>query len=62
VFTIDGNYRYFLGKQTKGFYISAFSRFALLRGALSRDYDRYGEVRQRDTEYKLGFGVGYRIF
>lgn len=64
-FTLDGHYRYFLGKRTKGFYISGFSRFAALHGTLLGDYfDFSSNSNKRDSTYKLGvgFGIGYRIF
>ena len=62
-FTLDGHYRYFLGKQTNGFYISGFSRFARLSGTFN--YDAYiNNKNKTGSTYKLGagFGIGYRIF
>lgn len=69
--TQDIHYRYFLGNTQNGFYLSAFGRGAYLDGALG-DYGYYpagdpsGAVPavQRDTEVKLGAGVGlgYRFF
>ena len=63
-FTLDCHYRYFLGNTQKGFYISGFTRYANLRGYLDT-YDPWdGEEGVKDTENKLGLGVGigYRIF
>lgn len=66
VFTIDGHYRYFLGKNTNGFYISGFSRFATLNGTFGDDYSSFGRDRSKKSgrTYKLGggFGLGYRVF
>jgi hypothetical protein len=67
-FTLDCHYRYFLGNTQNGFYLSAFTRYANLRGipwdasySLSLGTPNPG---QRETENKLGFGIGlgYRYF
>jgi hypothetical protein len=64
-FTLDCHFRYFLGNTQNGFYLSAFTRYAILHGTLGEDYiinTQSGD--KKDTEHKLGigFGIGYRIF
>ena len=65
-FTVDCHYRYFLGKQQNGFYLSAFTRFAYLRGTLGNNFFGYTSTDnfQKDSEAKMGigFGIGVRKF
>ena len=66
--TLDCHYRYFLGNTQNGFYLSAFSRYANLRGTtLIQNFSLFNGTftpGQRETENKLGFGIGlgYRYF
>ena len=65
--TVDLHYRFFLGKSTNGFYMSAISRLAALHGDVGDDlviFDTEPVSRSRETTIKLGvgFGIGYRIF
>ncbi len=68
-FTQDVHYRYFLGNTQNGFYLSGFARGAYLEGVLG-DYawdnieDTNTVKDSRDSEFKLGLGVGlgYRYF
>jgi len=64
--TIDCHFRYFLGNTQNGLYISVFTRYAYLKGYLADNDDLFdtGHTGIRDTEHKLGLGVGvgYRIF
>ncbi len=65
-FTLDCHYRYFLGRYQNGFYLSAFTRYAYLKGTLG-DNDLFNSPlpgAPKDTEHKLGIGIGlgYRIF
>jgi hypothetical protein len=66
--TVDGHYRFFLGKRQDGFYVSAFSRLAYLNG-ISNDNYYYDVVNdmisgKKESVFKigLGIGIGYRIF
>jgi hypothetical protein len=64
-FTLDCHYRYFLGNTQNGFYLSAFVRYAHLRGMLGvNNLFENQQDNPRGTENKLGlgFGLGYRIF
>ncbi len=63
--TLDCHYRFFLGKAQKGFYLSAFVRYAYLHGALGDDYlFNTSSSNGIGTENKLGvgFGLGFRVF
>lgn len=68
--TQDIHYRYFLGNTQNGFYLSGFARGAYLDGVLGEYvFDNLGDSTgtasdARDTEAKLGLGVGlgYRFF
>lgn len=65
--TLDAHYRYFLGKNTNGFYLSTMSRIAALHGDVGSYYDfllTEPTTRRRETTIKLGigFGIGYRVF
>jgi hypothetical protein len=66
--TQDVHYRYFLGNTQNGFYLSGFARGAYLDGVLGDNaFDDIGDPaakNSRDTEFKLGLGVGlgYRFF
>lgn len=68
--TQDIHYRYFLGNTQNGFYLSGFARGAYLDGVLGNYvFDNLGDTTgsardARDTEIKLGVGVGlgYRFF
>jgi hypothetical protein len=71
VFSLDVQFRKFLGTSADGFYLSAFARYAHLRGHLGNDdyyFDFFDEQPQAVPEYGsenkfgLGFGIGYRIF
>lgn len=64
-FTLDGHYRYFLGKSQNGFYLSGFARTAFLRGNTSSEWYDDG-TQSRDIKnaikFGIGFGLGYRYF
>lgn len=66
VYTLDAHYRNFLGDKQKGFYISAFARYAHLRGTLGDDFyfGNQPAFAETGSENKLGVGVGigYRVF
>lgn len=67
-FTLDVQFRKFLGTSADGFYLSAFARYAHLRGHLGKDswlsWDTEPSIPEYGSENKfgLGFGIGYRIF
>jgi hypothetical protein len=67
-FTQDVHYRYFLGNTQNGFYLSGFARGAYLSGIKgSTEFDVFDSTKAgnaRDTEMKMGLGVGlgYRKF
>lgn len=63
-FTLDCHYRYFLGNTQNGFYLSAFVRYAHLRGLLGEytPENQFQPTQGTENKLALGFGFGYRIF
>lgn len=53
----DAQYRQFLGKYRKGFYIMGGLRYSYLHG-----YDYNSHKVQTDNKFGMTFGIGYRIF
>lgn len=65
LFTIDAQYRKFLGNTSNGFYLAALAKYTHLNGELGKDFDLFdSNTGKRGTENKfgIGFGIGYRIF
>lgn len=65
VFTLDTHFRYFLGNTQNGFYLSAFGRYAHLKGYLENyNYVSHSYYTDNHTENKFGIGIGlgYRYF
>jgi hypothetical protein len=67
LFTLDAQYRKFIGKHQNGFYLSGGMRFAHVEG-VDYDYDYngyyYDEYERKVKTNKVGmmFGIGYRYF
>lgn len=63
--TVDCHFRYFLGNTQNGFYLSAFARYAYLKGLLGDDY-LFGasttDTKSDASKLGVGVGIGYRIF
>lgn len=65
VFTLDSHARLFLGNTQNGFYLSAFGRYAHLKGYLENyNHDSNNDYADNHTEDKfgIGIGIGYRYF
>lgn len=65
-YTLDCHYRYFLGNTQNGFYLSAFARYAYLKGELGDNYiffdDAPGSGIGHENKLGFGFGIGVRVF
>ncbi len=77
VTTLDFHYRAFLGDRLNGFYMSAFTRLAHLKGSIACDYssmpasppeksspDNFvcDSAAGSETKLGVGVGIGFRIF
>lgn len=64
-FDLDSHYRYFLGNNQKGFYLSGFARYTYLNGYFS-NYNSYSYTYsyapRTMNRFGMGIGLGYRIF
>jgi hypothetical protein len=62
-FDADCHYRYFLGNNQKGFYLSAFIRYAYLQGYASGNlFNQPSSIVQSENRFGMGVGLGVRIF
>ena len=65
-YSLDCHYRYFLGEQRNGFYVSSGLRFAHIEGydELTMHPVTLGVEKEivSDNRIGLAFGIGYRIF
>ena len=66
---LDIHYRYFLGNNQKGFYLSTFARYCYLDYYTDGDYcydengySYYAPVNKQSNRIGFGVGLGYRIF
>ena len=59
-FDVDCHYRYFLGNNQKGFYLSGFLRYAYLHGYTEDPAYKY--IGHSANRAGIGAGLGYRIF
>ncbi len=63
--TVDCHFRYFLGNTQNGFYLSAFARYAYLKGTLGEDYlfgSSVTNTKSDESKLGVGVGIGCRIF